>query len=310
MGNLGSFCPQDPNLSDIHVIAYTAELHDVQIYIFYSARTEKEELKMLRKVFIVMILTIAISSICNMNETQAQQLVENGLVSYWSFDKSNISGNTVKDLIGGNDGTIVGKPETVQGKINEALSLNDNRQGDHIDIPDAPNLHTIEELTICLWVNFRGTKAPQNWPCIIRKGHSAGANYFFGLWDITSQIYLTFTPAWQDRQSGLNVKQDDWSYIALRVNAPEDKVFFYVDGEISEKALGYKVLPDTAEGIMIGGGVTADPADLNATIDELCLYNRSLSDDEVKQNQGATHGLAVADERFLGLTWGKIKTLK
>jgi len=141
----------------------------------------------------------------------------------------------------------------------------------------------------------------------MRKGHSAGATYFFGLWDLTSQIYLTFTPPWQDKQSGLNVKQGDWSYVALRVNGPEQKVFFYVDGETSEVPLGQKSLPDTNADIMIGGGVEADPADLNATIDELCLYNRALSDDEIKQNQQATAGLAVVNERLLSLTWGKLK---
>ena len=141
----------------------------------------------------------------------------------------------------------------------------------------------------------------------MRKGHSSGQNYFLGLWDVTSQIYLTFTPAWQDRQSGLNVKQGDWSYIAVRVNAPDEKVFFYVDGKTSELALGYDVLPDTNDGIVIGGGIAADPGDLNATIDELCLYDRALSDDELEQNQEATGVFAVGSERYLSLTWGGIK---
>ena len=59
---------------------------------------------------------------------------------------------------------------------------------------------------------------------------------------------------------------------------------------------------------MIGGGVQADAADLNATIDELCLYNRVLSDNELKQNQEATQGLSVGSKRFLSFTWGEIKT--
>lgn len=260
------------------------------------------------KFFLALILAIFAFLVWYANVVQAQQLVKEGLISYWSFDKSDIVGKTVKDLKGNNHGTIAGDPEIVQGEVNEALSLNDGREGDHIDVPDAPELHTTEELTICLWINFRGTQESHNWPCIMRKGHSSGANYFFGLWDLTNQIYMTFTPPWQDKQSGLNVKQEGWSYAALRVDGPEEKVIFYVDGEMSEKALGYKVLPDTDADIMIGGGVDADPADLNATIDELCLYNRALSDNEIKQNQQATAGLAVVNEELLSLTWGKLKT--
>ncbi|MBM3236691.1 LamG domain-containing protein [Candidatus Poribacteria bacterium] len=264
---------------------------------------------MVKRSSIILMLTIVASLVWYTNAMQAQQLVEKGLVSYWSFDKSSMAGKAIKDKKGGNDGIIVGNPEVVWGKISEALSLNDGREGDHIDVPDAPELHTTKELTICLWINFRGTKAPHNWPCIMRKGHSSGANYFFGLWDLTNEIYLTFTPPWQDRRSGLSVKQGDWSYAALRVNAPQRKVFFYVDGATSEVALGFDILPDTDSDIMIGGGVQADPADLNATIDELCLYNWVLSDDELKQNQKATHGLAVGNKRFFSLTWGEIKTL-
>lgn len=254
------------------------------------------------------ISVLIIAAISWVNTAQAQQLVTDGLVSYWSFDKSHITGNTVKDLKGGNDGAIAGEPEIVQGKVKEALSLNDGRAGDHVDVPDAPELHTTEELTICLWINFRGTQAPHNWPCIIRKGHSAGANYFFGLWDLTSQIYMTFTPPWQDRQSGFNVKQNDWSYVALRVKGSDSIVGFYVDGQTSEKPLGYDVLPDTDADIMIGGGVPADAADLNATIDELCIYNRFLSDDEIRQNEAATQGLSVGNVGTLSFTWGAIKS--
>lgn len=264
---------------------------------------------MSKRLSLALTLTILAFPVWYMNVAQAQQLVEQGLISYWSFDKSGIIGDTVKDIKGGHDGTIVGSPEVVNGKINEALSLNDGRQGDHIDVPDAPELHTTEELTICLWINFRGTQAPHNWPCIMRKGHSSGANYFFGLWDLTNQIYMTFTPPWQDRQSGLNVKQGDWSYVALRVNASDGNVLFYVDGQASERALGFDVLPDTDADIMIGGGVQADQADLNATIDELCLYSRALSDDELMQNQQATRGLDVGNDRFLTSAWGKIKAL-
>jgi len=65
-------------------------------------------------------------------------------------------------------------------------------------------------------------------------------------------------------RSGLNVKLNDWSYIALRVNGPEQKAIFYVDGETQEVPLGQKSLPATNADIVIGGGTKADPGDLNA----------------------------------------------
>jgi hypothetical protein len=49
--------------------------------------------------------------------------VTDGLVSYWTFDKQDIAGNTAKDVWGKNDGTIVGNPKRVAGRVNGALEF-------------------------------------------------------------------------------------------------------------------------------------------------------------------------------------------
>ena len=63
----------------------------------------------------VFILTILIVLAWQTNTATAQSrgFVTKGLVSYWSFD--NITGKTVKDDFGKNDGTITGSPEIVEG---------------------------------------------------------------------------------------------------------------------------------------------------------------------------------------------------
>ena len=38
------------------------------------------------------------------------QIVTDGLVSYYTLDKKDIDGKTVKDFFGKNDGTIIGTP--------------------------------------------------------------------------------------------------------------------------------------------------------------------------------------------------------
>ena len=39
--------------------------------------------------------------------------VQSGLISYWTFDKADIDGDVVKDIIGNHNGTIVGKVKAV-----------------------------------------------------------------------------------------------------------------------------------------------------------------------------------------------------
>ena len=50
-------------------------------------------------------------------------VVTDGLVSYWTFDKQDISNNTVKDVWGENSGTIVGNPTVVSGQVGDALEF-------------------------------------------------------------------------------------------------------------------------------------------------------------------------------------------
>ena len=61
---------------------------------------------------VTLILALAIL-VLQMNPAESQ-VVRDGLVSYWSFDAADVEGNTVKDAMGGNNGTIVGAPNRSQ----------------------------------------------------------------------------------------------------------------------------------------------------------------------------------------------------
>ena len=62
------------------------------------------------------VLTFALLS----HAPQAQaQVMEKGLVSYWSFDKADVEGEIVKDGWGKNDGVFFGSPKQVAGKVGE-----------------------------------------------------------------------------------------------------------------------------------------------------------------------------------------------
>ncbi len=52
-----------------------------------------------------------------------ERFVTNGLVSYWTFDRQDIDGDTVKDVWGKNNATIVGAPKRVTGRVNGALEF-------------------------------------------------------------------------------------------------------------------------------------------------------------------------------------------
>ena len=77
-------------------------------------------------------MTLAIIiGIFSLNVASAS-VVTDGLVSYWTFDKSYIVNKTVQDVWGDNNGTIIGNPKVVPGQVGEALEF--DGAGDFVNL--------------------------------------------------------------------------------------------------------------------------------------------------------------------------------
>ena len=92
---------------------------------------------MLRKLSrIAFVLTVIATFLSNSHLLEAR-VVEEGLVSYWSFDKADVKNKKVKDVWGKNDGTILGSPKHVEGRVREAFQF--SGEPDTIDVPSPAN---------------------------------------------------------------------------------------------------------------------------------------------------------------------------
>ena len=69
----------------------------------------------MKQLIYLFISVLTIAMFCHSG--YAERVVTDGLVSYWTFDRHNIVGRTIKDVWGENDGTIVGNPKVVKGKL-------------------------------------------------------------------------------------------------------------------------------------------------------------------------------------------------
>ena len=77
------------------------------------------------------------------------------IVGAWLFDDN--KGDTAKDASGnGNDGTIMGAPQWVNGKFGKALEL--NGVGDYMDLPQLPE-QTDQPLSFTAWIKWGGSTA-------------------------------------------------------------------------------------------------------------------------------------------------------
>ena len=75
----------------------------------------------MKELIIVLILAVFIVGLCSV--TDAENIITDGLISYWTFDQHDIVDKTVKDVWGENNATIVGTPTMVNGHLKDALKF-------------------------------------------------------------------------------------------------------------------------------------------------------------------------------------------
>ncbi len=83
------------------------------------------------------------------------QLVEDGLIGYWSFDPGKVAGKTVKDGTGNNDAQIKGSVPLVAGIIGDAVEFDgDIANFVSVDNPDFFDFNA--SFSWSAWINTAG----------------------------------------------------------------------------------------------------------------------------------------------------------
>jgi len=214
----------------------------------------------------------------------------NGLVAYYKFE-----GNA-KDLSGnGNDGTCSGTtcPTYTNGKVGSAVNL--DGIDDYINILDNPILDFGAEtdFTLSLWINRKDFYTEREH--LIRKGLGGFSQHFFiGL---EKNKILTNLREYKLVDNSSNpadsvplssaslIEQGKWIFIAATFDR-NDKVKIYVNNVLENEASMSQIGNISNNKILEIGSVnegTSVSEFFNGKIDELIIFNRSLSADEINQ---------------------------
>ena len=244
------------------------------------------------------------------------QVVENGLVSYWSFDTADVRGKTVIDLVGGNDGTIVGDPKHVKGKIGEAFEFGGDP--DVIDVPSPANgsldFDGEQDFSMMAWIKV--DKPPEmggGQSTIVSKGDGGGNARI--LWKIVgTKIQVTIANEGGggpkiDFNSVSDIVDGKWHHVIF-VADRSDATLIYIDGELDAEGGASEGTDVTTESpLFLGASVRIGKTTrryFEGLIDEVGIYNRVLTDNEIQINL-KSQGLAVSPQAKLAVVWGEIK---
>jgi len=245
---------------------------------------------------LIMAVIIAISLTANVVQAQ---VATDGLISYWSFDKKKVTGNTVEDVFGNNDGTLVGDPQiSDDGKINEAIEL--DGAGDYIsidapqDIPSGNDNYAIEAW---FYANTTGAKGIMGW------GNWGNGNQVNAL----RLMNQGFRHYWwgNDLDWATNTITGEWHHIIAQFDGTTRALWFNGEEITSDNPAGHN-----AQIADVNIGTTNNRTEhFDGLIDEVRLYNRGLTEAEIQQNYEATaFGAAVNPADKVASMWGKIKS--
>jgi len=246
-------------------------------------------LKTFRRIFNMRFKIVSIVALCFVIGSGISYAnLEDGLISAWTFD----DGNT-KDWEGKNHGEIKGGVEVVDGKFAKGLSFN----GDdgHIQIPHDASMEVIADgFTVSAWLQpIAGVNGNSG---IVTKGKGSGwgIQYSFKItvnwWGVSNKGVEGYFNA-----SGALNKPDKWVFACLTADGKEaighaaeegGKVEIRAAGEGNPKVIAAPYLTEPDYPIEIGvarlaGGNT--DAYFKGIIDEVYLWDRALSEDEVAQ---------------------------
>ncbi|MHC4556201.1 MAG: LamG domain-containing protein [Planctomycetota bacterium] len=223
-----------------------------------------------------------------------------GMVSYWRFDEG--SGTTASDSIGSNDGTIYGATWTT-GIVNSALSF--DGVDDYVDLGSV-NINIPGDFTITAWI--KAIQSRSNYRVILSKGPKNTGHYEIYLNISTGELKF-YSNDIGDIGSGRIVDDNIWHHITVTYNGANMK--FYVDGNLESSPSASGSITSENEIFYIGRQIIDLSMPFNGLIDEVAIYNRALTDEEIWQlYQNAVDSRTIAINNTRRAILEKIEALE
>jgi len=237
--------------------------------------------------------------------------IDETMVLALSFDEG--QGKVAKDSSQyGFDGDVDGA-EWVDGKFGKALEF-DGEGVDVVVVADTPELLLLEGGTLMAWSYIMTGAGHASWPRIMIKsinngGTTNGYDFLFdraGGYSIRFCVHTDVAPG-TACNSYFPMETDSWHHVAVTFDG--ETILVYADGEqVGEGVQLGPTIDSTGFDLHIGNGAVFDRP-FHGIHDEIRIWNRALSEDEIKWQMERSTNEVVAVEPHLSLatTWGEIK---
>ncbi len=212
--------------------------------------------------------------------------VEPSTISLWHLDEN--TGTSFEDAAGkGNNGQFAGDPQwTCDGKFGYAIEFDGS--DDYLTISNDPSLDmdsATGAITIEAWIQPH-TPGTGTFEGIIAKRAIGGNTTNYSMWLDPTNGHLVFMgksypSSWYE--SDVQVPADEWSYVAITLDATEGMARFYLNGEIADSisAVCFGPINNSELTIGIAGQISQC---FDGLIDEVRISSTVLDSDQIKAN--------------------------
>jgi len=232
---------------------------------------------------------------------QVCMAADDSLVLHFTFDEG--AGKVVTDdSIYLNNGNFKANPKWVDGKSGKALSFN---AGDSVEIPSSDSLDITKAITMEMWVKVSaGAEIKQSG--IERGGWEVGEYGIYPVYEGGTVIQFFDLPAACGDAGirGRSIQDGEWHYFTGTWDGKN--ILLYIDGEL-EKSGGCDGELKSSNRSMYIGSRNGGERFLSGIVDEVRIYNRALTQAEVKKDMQTFGAISVNPLKKLAICWGEVK---
>jgi hypothetical protein len=197
--------------------------------------------------------------------------VSPGIVANWKFDEN--TGLIAYDETVENDGAIY-EATWITGKFNSALSF--DGLYDYVEMQNSENLNIVGDMTLEAWVY---PKDKSGWKGLVSKWGDSWA-WALDQYGHRSAFHID---GW--RYANTSVPPNTWSHLAVVFDAAANTVYFYYNGKPDGSYTSQTQVQGVEGNLTIGQWANGNW--FNGFMDEIAVYNRALSAEEIAHRYGS-----------------------
>ena len=201
--------------------------------------------------------------------------ISNGLVGYWSFNGPDMESATAFDRSGqGNDGTITGA-SIINGKVGQALNF-DGTDDTVITASFRASLNITGPITISVWI-YPHSLTPLGYIGFVQKTNFS-SSYYLGTGNNKTDISFYYGGTQVALTASNVLKLNQWQHVAVSYSSTGTDIYWNGTSAIHSDTIA---TPAGNNGSLEIGYRDDTSRWFDGIIDEVRIYNRALSADEV-----------------------------